>query len=159
MFIHVAYHHYIMNIHFERVQSFLESCSTSKLADRFTLTSYRMKWCSKWELNLFFAICHVYMHLAHCQPRVMHVHVARGWQWTRLQLETSTWLTVDTFTVRNVATVPRVLKYMWHIVSHVYFSTCGTQLDKFTVKNVATMPRVIIYTWHTVWHVYFSTRG
>jgi hypothetical protein len=46
MFIHISYHHYIVNIHFERVQSFLESCTTSKLADHFTPTSYQMKWCS-----------------------------------------------------------------------------------------------------------------
>jgi len=34
MFIHIAYHHYVVNIHFERVQSSLESCTTSKFTDR-----------------------------------------------------------------------------------------------------------------------------
>jgi hypothetical protein len=44
MFIHIAYHNYVVNIHFEQVQYSLESCTTSKLTDRFTLTSYQMKW-------------------------------------------------------------------------------------------------------------------
>jgi len=47
MFFHIALHHYVVNIHFERVQSSLESCTTSKLVDRFTPTSCQMKWCSQ----------------------------------------------------------------------------------------------------------------
>jgi hypothetical protein len=51
MFIYIAYHHYVVNIHFEWVQSSLESCTTSKLADRFTSTSYQMKWHSSSHLH------------------------------------------------------------------------------------------------------------
>jgi hypothetical protein len=40
----IAYHHYVVNIHFEWVQSSLESCTTSKFADRFAPTSCQMKW-------------------------------------------------------------------------------------------------------------------
>jgi hypothetical protein len=36
IFIHIAYHHYVVNIYFKRVQSSLESCTTSKLTDRLT---------------------------------------------------------------------------------------------------------------------------
>jgi hypothetical protein len=51
MFIHIGYHHYVVNIHhyvvnihFELVQFFLESCTTLKLTDRLTPTSCQMKW-------------------------------------------------------------------------------------------------------------------
>jgi hypothetical protein len=44
MFIHIAYHHYVVNIYFERVQSSLESYTTSKLTDRLTPTSCQMNW-------------------------------------------------------------------------------------------------------------------
>jgi len=44
LFIHIAYYHYVVNIYFERVHSFLESCTTLKLANRLTPTSCQMKW-------------------------------------------------------------------------------------------------------------------
>jgi hypothetical protein len=44
MFIYIIYHHYVVNIYFKRVQSSLESCTTSKLTDRLTPTSCQMSW-------------------------------------------------------------------------------------------------------------------
>jgi hypothetical protein len=43
VFIHIAYHHYVVNIHLERVQSFPESCTASKLTDHLTPTSFQIK--------------------------------------------------------------------------------------------------------------------
>jgi hypothetical protein len=63
MFIHIGYHPYVVNIHFEQVQSSLESCITSKLTDCLTPTSCQMKWRS----TLASIRCYVQYNVSSCK--------------------------------------------------------------------------------------------